>query len=212
MKQLKKSMTKPNKHQRCNCFLFAVLCHAMDHQGWLLDMNKTRAYSLEELTSEVCGVPTLEGKPKLVLVEEYGSGKLWFLLDSGSLDVNLESLINILLTNTKRLTIDVPFYFKVDISVKMFPQLLKITICTLCAQLTGRSEDTSHLLIGSLERTFCFVFTARIRSMGQGNVFTLVCHSVHTGREVCLNTAPLVFRQTPRYLDRPPQKVDSSRR
>ena len=75
MKQIKKSMTKARKHQSCNCFLFAVICHAME-QRWLLDVNKRRAYTLEQLTAEVCGVPTLDGKPKVVLLEEYGSGKL----------------------------------------------------------------------------------------------------------------------------------------
>ena len=30
--------------------------------------------------------------------------------------------------------------------------------------------------------SFCYVFTTRKRSLGQGNVFTPVCHSVHGGR------------------------------
>ena len=79
MKQIKESVMKERKHQRCNCFLFAILCHAME-QGWLLDVNRRRAYTLEQLTGEVCGVPTLDGKPKLVLVEEYGSGKLLLIV------------------------------------------------------------------------------------------------------------------------------------
>ena len=29
--------------------------------------------------------------------------------------------------------------------------------------------------------TFCEIFTARKRSLGQGNIFTPVCHSVHQG-------------------------------
>ena len=71
MKQVKESLTNTRKHQRCNCFLFSVTCHAMD-RGWLLDVNKRKAYTLEQLATEVCGVPTLEGKPKVILVEEYG--------------------------------------------------------------------------------------------------------------------------------------------
>ena len=72
-------MTNGRKHQRCNCFLFVVLCHAME-QGWLLDVNKRQAYTLQELTGEVCNVPTLDGKPKIVLMEEYGSGKFLLVL------------------------------------------------------------------------------------------------------------------------------------
>ena len=79
MKQIKESVTKARKHQRCNCFLFAILCHAME-QGWLLDVNKIPAYTLEELTGEVCGMHTLDGKPKVVLAEEYGSGKLLLIV------------------------------------------------------------------------------------------------------------------------------------
>ena len=71
-------MTKAEKHQRCNCFLFVVICHVMD-QGWLLDVNKIPAYTLEQLTGEVCGVQSLQGKPKVFLVEEYGSGKFFSL-------------------------------------------------------------------------------------------------------------------------------------
>ena len=33
----------------------------------------------------------------------------------------------------------------------------------------------------------CCVFTARKRSLGQGNIFTPVCHSVHRGRGGCLS-------------------------
>ena len=49
-------------------------------QGWLLDVNKIPAYTLEELTGEVCGMHTLDGKPKVVLAEEYGSGKLLLIV------------------------------------------------------------------------------------------------------------------------------------
>ena len=68
-------MTKTRKHRNCNCFLFAVICHAMV-EGWLLDVNKIRAYTLEQLTREICNVDNLEEKPKVVLVEEYGGSNL----------------------------------------------------------------------------------------------------------------------------------------
>ena len=34
---------------------------------------------------------------------------------------------------------------------------------------------------------FSLIFTARKRSLGQGNIFTPVCHSVHGGGGVCLS-------------------------
>ena len=71
---MKESMTKTRKHENCNCFLFVVICHAMV-DGWLLDVNKRKVYNLEQLIREICGVDDLEEKPKVVLVEEYESGR-----------------------------------------------------------------------------------------------------------------------------------------
>ena len=49
-------------------------------EGWLLDVNKIKAYTLEQLTREICDVDNLEEKPKVVLVEEYGGSKLLSLV------------------------------------------------------------------------------------------------------------------------------------
>ena len=54
------------------------------------------------------------------------------------------------------------------------------------------------------------IFTARKRSLGQGNVFTPVCHSVHGGRGVvcliaCWHTPP--SRQNPPWADTPPRQT-----
>ena len=72
MKEVKQSVTKPWKHQKANCFLFALVCHGME-EGWLLDTNRRRASRLDELTADLCTIPSLEGKPKVLLVEEYES-------------------------------------------------------------------------------------------------------------------------------------------
>ena len=67
-------MRKGSKYENCNCFLFAIICHAME-EGWLMDMYQRKAFALEKLVDEVCTVPSLQGKPKVILIEEYGSGK-----------------------------------------------------------------------------------------------------------------------------------------
>ena len=74
MKQIKESVMKERKHQRCNCFLFAIICHVMD-QGWLLDKNKRKVYTLDQLATGLCELSFLEGKPKVILVQEYSSSK-----------------------------------------------------------------------------------------------------------------------------------------
>ena len=37
----------------------------------------------------------------------------------------------------------------------------------------------------------CFLVTARKRSLGQGNVFTHVCHSGHGGKGLCMMSLPV---------------------
>ena len=55
---------------------------------------------------------------------------------------------------------------------------------------------------------FCIaLFTARKGSLGQGNVFTPVCHSVHRGRGVC---PPPVPRCRPPWMQTPLGWVDPS--
>ena len=48
-------------------------------QGWLLDTNKLKAYKLDQLITDLCSVPTLKGKPKVLLIEEYGGGEYFAL-------------------------------------------------------------------------------------------------------------------------------------
>ena len=70
MRQLKGSFTKNEVHIDSNCFLFAMI--GTLKQGWLLDTNRLEAFTLDEVTAELCAVPTLSGKPKVILIEEYG--------------------------------------------------------------------------------------------------------------------------------------------
>ena len=74
-------MTKAEKHAKVNCFLFAFICPAMEQgslldveQGWMLDMEKRKEFTLAHLRTELGAVPTLQGKPKVLLIEDYGCG------------------------------------------------------------------------------------------------------------------------------------------
>ena len=71
MKQVKQSITKAKRHEKTNCFLVVLVCHGME-QGWLLDTNKNKAFTLEQFTADLSGVQTLVGKPKVLLIEAYG--------------------------------------------------------------------------------------------------------------------------------------------
>ena len=74
MKQIKAAIMKACRHEKTNCFFLAIICHGME-QGWLLDTNRRKAFTLERLTTDLCAIPTLEGKPKVLLIEEYGDSK-----------------------------------------------------------------------------------------------------------------------------------------
>ena len=80
MEQIKTVMTDIQYHRESNCFLFATICHSIE-QGWLLDTNRVKAYKLDQLVSDLCGVPTLQGKPKVLLIEQYGDSEYSALID-----------------------------------------------------------------------------------------------------------------------------------
>ena len=65
---------KPYRHEKTNCFVFGIICQVIE-DGWLLDTNKIKAYKLDQLITDLCAVPTLKEKPKVLLIEEYGGGE-----------------------------------------------------------------------------------------------------------------------------------------
>ena len=74
MLQVKETMVKNLKYENSNCLLFAIIGHTMQEEH-LVDRYKRKTFTLEELVKGVSGVPTLVGKPKVILIEEYGGGK-----------------------------------------------------------------------------------------------------------------------------------------
>ena len=80
MEQIKAQITQIKYHEESNCFLFAIICHSIE-QGWLLDTDRVKAYKLDQLVSDLCGVPTLQGKPKVLLIEQYGDSEYFASTD-----------------------------------------------------------------------------------------------------------------------------------
>ena len=71
---MKQWMLSNENHEHSNCFLLTIINHAIE-QGWLLDMNKKRAYTLKQLGHGLSGVETLNRKPKVIVIQEYGTGE-----------------------------------------------------------------------------------------------------------------------------------------
>ena len=82
MKEVKDWLTDGCNHSRSSTLVLILVCYSMK-QGWLLDTNRIKAYTLKELTTELCEVSTLQGKPKVILIEEYGNGEVLPLASEG---------------------------------------------------------------------------------------------------------------------------------
>ena len=75
MKKIKNRAVKPDVHEDANCFGLIVLCQKVN-QGWILDRyHRKKAFTMEQLTSGLNGVHTLQGKPKFIIVQEAREGK-----------------------------------------------------------------------------------------------------------------------------------------
>ena len=70
MQEILQFLMHEENHQESNCVLLAFVCHAL-YGGWILDHNHQRALILDDVITELCGVTSLEGKPKIILIQEY---------------------------------------------------------------------------------------------------------------------------------------------
>ena len=75
MKHIHDEMLKDEKYTKSNCFLFVIICYAMD-DGHLMDRYCNPAFKLDELAEKVCKVDSLRKKPKIILIEEYARGRV----------------------------------------------------------------------------------------------------------------------------------------
>ena len=73
MRQIKQWLTLSENHERADTLMLILVGHAME-QGWLQDRYKRRAFTLEELTTGMCAALTLEGKPKVIILQQYSEG------------------------------------------------------------------------------------------------------------------------------------------
>ena len=55
-------------HRDSNCLVLTVICHGTEDE-WLMDVNKTRAWHIEDLISRLSSVNTLQGKPKVIIIQ-----------------------------------------------------------------------------------------------------------------------------------------------
>ena len=55
-------------HEYCNTFCLVMICDGTDH-GQLYDCNGERFSSITEITDEIVGIGSLEGKAKLILIQ-----------------------------------------------------------------------------------------------------------------------------------------------
>ena len=75
MARLKKWIMDDSTHKGSNCFALAMICHG-DEQGFLLDVNKSKAWRVEDIATDLGVVDTLHGKPKILIFNACRGRKL----------------------------------------------------------------------------------------------------------------------------------------
>ena len=75
---MKDLITDKEHHKLVNCLFLIFVCHQME-QGWILDRNRKRSFTFEDLTSSLDGISTLKGKPKIMIIQQFLEGKDRFL-------------------------------------------------------------------------------------------------------------------------------------
>ena len=73
-------MLKDETHVDCNSFLLTIICHGND-KGHLLDKNKKRAWITEDIVGDLSEVETLQGKPKILVVQACRGSKEFIILN-----------------------------------------------------------------------------------------------------------------------------------
>ena len=59
-------LTHPDNHRRSNAVFVVIICHG-NPQGTILDIDKKKAFDLDDLVEGIDEVETLKGKPKVVI-------------------------------------------------------------------------------------------------------------------------------------------------
>ena len=82
---------KEENHKDSNSLIITVLCHGNEH-GDLLDKNKTLAWNVELFVQDLSSVPTLVGKPKILVIQSCRGSKYVLPLTRTSITQYWESI------------------------------------------------------------------------------------------------------------------------
>ena len=61
-------------HEECNCILLAFICKTLHDDVWILDANQHEVMTLSDVIKALCGIPSLLGKPKIILLHDHRLG------------------------------------------------------------------------------------------------------------------------------------------
>ena len=75
MTKLEESFLNNEIHKSANCFVMAIICHG-NNKGQLKDVNKRKAWDIEELIGDLSKVEALAGKPKILIFQCCRGGNL----------------------------------------------------------------------------------------------------------------------------------------
>ena len=68
MSRLEDDILKNEKHKNSNCFVMVIICHG-NNRGQLKDVNKRKAWDIEEMIGDLSKVESLLGKPQIMILQ-----------------------------------------------------------------------------------------------------------------------------------------------
>ena len=74
MGEVKAWVLDEENHRCSNCLVVTVISHGTEDEC-LMDVHKTRAWVIEDLISRLSKVDTLQGKPKVLVIQACRGGK-----------------------------------------------------------------------------------------------------------------------------------------
>ena len=75
---MKDLISDKEHHMLVNSLFLIFICHQME-KDWILDRNRKKSFTLDELTSCLEGISTLKGKPKVMIIQQLLDGMDRFL-------------------------------------------------------------------------------------------------------------------------------------
>ena len=78
MISFKQELMKEETHQNCNVLAIHIICHGFNSTD-VLDVNKHKAFTVQELADDLDRVENLKNKPKILMLQKCRGEKAGYI-------------------------------------------------------------------------------------------------------------------------------------